>query len=87
MQSYLNEFRAFQALEPPPDYVAFVGLLFAMVAMILRNKTMAWVGLGLGISSLTQFNWRTSDIKQITSAIVFSSAGLIAAYASPKNVH
>lgn len=64
-----------------------MGLLFAMVAMILRNKTMAWVGLGLGISSLTQFNWRTSDIKQIISAIVFSSAGLLAAYASPKNVH
>jgi len=63
-----------------------VGLLFAMVAMILRNKAMAWIGLGLGLSSVTQFNWKTADVKQITSAIVFSLAGLITAYASPKNV-
>lgn len=66
------------------DSPAFFGLLLAMAGMLMKNKAIVWSSLVLSLSSLARFNWRTADMKQITSSVVFSIAGLIATYASAR---
>lgn len=67
----------------PPDFMLLVGMIFGMVALLVKVKAAGWVSIVCCVSALANMKSEAMDLKQIVSAVTFGIMGLISSYLSP----